>query len=255
MKLQEKASLETIWVPGHAGWQGQQRATTGLVVFAAAFSLVVVLFSMILFADPAPALKLLGAGVLATVAVGIWLLVAHIRVPRTRIVRVSVDGREVVFAGVPGIGRPLRAFAFVGAALLAGCVWSVFTVPADTVTMRTLLGVLVIGLILLIVGIRSWFRLPTAHRLTLRPDGVELRIPRHDASLSWGDLSGASLQGNRVMLRTATARPSSWAATDLASDPVILAELVTFYANSPQARAEIGPTTLARLRRGDFSGA
>ncbi|PRB17276.1 hypothetical protein CQ042_05630 [Microbacterium sp. MYb62] len=246
--------MGTIWVRGHAGWQGQQRATTGLVVFAAVFSLVAVLFSMLLFADPAPALKLLGVGVIAAVAVGVWLLAAHIRVPRSRIARAAVDGREVVFAGVPGIIRPLRAFAFVGAVILAGCAWSVFTVPADAVRMRMLLGVLVIGLTLLIAGVRFWFRPPTAHRLTLRPDGLELRIPRNHASLSWEDISGASLQGNRVMLRTATARPSSWAATDLASDPVILAELVTFYASNPQARAEIGPTTLARLRRGDFPG-
>ncbi|PKI89900.1 hypothetical protein CW368_12100 [Actinomycetales bacterium SN12] len=100
MTQQEKTTLKTIWVRSHVGWQGQQRATTGLVLFAAVFSLFALLFSMILFAEPAPALKLVGVGVLAAVAVGIWLLVAHIRVTRTRIVRVSVTGPEVVFAGV-----------------------------------------------------------------------------------------------------------------------------------------------------------
>lgn len=252
MTQQEKTNSETIWVRGHTGWQGQQRATTGLVIFAAVFSLFALLFSMILFAAPAPALKLVGAGVLAAVAVGIWLLVTHIRVPRTRIVRVSVAGPEVVFAGVGAIIRPLRAFAPVGAILLAGGVWSVFTSSPDTVTMRTLLGILLIGLIMMIAGTWFWFRAPAAHRLILRPEGLDLRIPRNNATLRWDDVTGASLERNRVFLRTASVRPSSWAVTDLASDPVLLAELVTFYANRPEARAEIGAGTLARLRSGEF---
>jgi len=55
-----------------------------------------------------------------------------------------------------------------------------------------------------------------------------------------------------VVVRTTTTRPSSWATRDLASDPVILAELVSFYGKRPEARAEIGAGTLARLRSGDF---
>lgn len=77
---QQSTSPETIWVPGHPGWQGQQRATTALTVFGVVFAIVVLLFSLILFADPAPAMKGLGIGVLAAVAVGVWLLVAHARV-------------------------------------------------------------------------------------------------------------------------------------------------------------------------------
>ncbi|PKI89899.1 hypothetical protein CW368_12095 [Actinomycetales bacterium SN12] len=65
-------------------------------------------------------------------------------------------------------------------------------------------------------------------------------------------MTGASLERNRVFLRTASVRPSSWAVTDLASDPVLLAELVSFYASRPDARAEIGPATLERLRSGEF---
>ncbi|PJI51513.1 hypothetical protein CTI14_58955, partial [Methylobacterium radiotolerans] len=34
-------SPETIWVPGHPGWQGQQRATTALTVFGVVFAIVV----------------------------------------------------------------------------------------------------------------------------------------------------------------------------------------------------------------------
>lgn len=249
---QEKASLETIWVRGHAGWQGQQRANTALTVFGVVFGIVVLLFSMILFTDPAPVMKALGVGVIAAVAVGAWLLVAHARVTRVRVVRPVVDGQTVVFGGAAGIIWPLRAFALVGALLLAAWTWSIFSVPADRLSLLTLLLLPVIALIMMIAGLRSWFRAPGAHRLTLRPEGLELRIPRNNAAVAWDEVVGAALEGNRVVLRTATAQPSSWAAADLASDPVLLAELVTFYASRPDARAEIGAGTLARLRSGEF---
>lgn len=180
------ASLETIWVRGHTGWQGQQRANTALTVFGVVFGILVLLLSMILFTDPAPAMKVLGV------------------------------------------------------------------VPADRLSLLTLLLLPVIALIMMIVGIRSWFRAPGAHRLTLRPESLELRIPRNNAVVAWDEVVGAALEGNRVVLRTATAQPSSWAAADLASDPVLLAEVVTFYAGSPGARAEIGAGALARLRSGEF---
>jgi hypothetical protein len=45
---------------------------------------------------------------------------------------------------------------------------------------------------------------------------------------------------------------ASFAARDLASDPVILAELITYYARVASARADIGEGTLAVLRSGEF---
>ncbi|MEV8170341.1 hypothetical protein [Microbacterium sp. NPDC077486] len=249
---QQSTSLETIWVPGHPGWEGQQRATTALTVFGVVFAIVVLLFSLILFADPAPAMKALGIGVLAAVAVGVWLMVAHARVSRVRVVRPVVDGPAIAFGGAAGIVWPLRALAPVGALLLAAWAWSIFTVPADRLPLLTLLLLPVVALIMTIAGIRSWFRAPSAHRLTLRPDGLQLRIPRNNVAVAWEEVVSAGVEGNRVVLRTSTAQPSSWAAADLASDPVLLAELVTFYANRPDVRAEIGAGTLARLRSGEF---
>ena len=136
--------------------------------------------------------------------------------------------------------------------LLAGWAWSVFTVPAGRMTTLTVLGVPVLALIMTIGGARAWFRPLGGARLTLRSDGIELRIPRNNVSAPWEEVSGAALEGDRVVVRTTTAPPSSWAARDFASDPVILAAIITFYRNSPQARAEIGAGTLTRLRSGDF---
>lgn len=252
MTAQQEAPGNTIWVPGHAGWQGRQRSTSGLVLLGVLLGLFIVVYGVVSIIDPAPAMKLLGAGVIVAVAVGVWLLAVHVRTSRVRVVRPVVEGEEVVFGGPAETIPPLRALAPVGVLIIAGWGWSIVSVPADRLTTLTLLVVPVIGAILAIAGIRSWFRPLGAHRLALRPTGVELRIPRNNAVVSWDDLAEASLEGERVILRTTTGRASSWAVGDLASDPVILAELLTFYATRPEARAEIGAPTLARLRSGEF---
>jgi hypothetical protein len=249
---QEKTGPQAIWVPGHAGWQGQQGSTTGLIVLGVVLAAAILFYAATLVADPAPAMKLLGAGVVAAVGIAVWLLTTHVRVSRVRVVRPLVDGPRIVFVGAAQVVWPLRSLVLAGMLLLAGWAWSVFTVPAERMTMLTLLGVPVIGLALVIAGTRSWLRPLAGHRLTLRPDGLELRIPRNDVSATWDEFSDVSLEGDRVVVRTTTTRPSSWATRDLASDPVILAELVSFYAHHPEARAEIGGATLARLRSGDF---
>ncbi|WP_431074416.1 hypothetical protein [Microbacterium phyllosphaerae] len=248
----QKLAVETVWVPGLAGWQGQRRSTTGLIALGVLLAAAILFYAATLVADPAPSMKVLGAGVTAAVGIAVWLLVAHVRVGRMRVVRLVVDGTSVVFGGAEQIIWPLRTLGLAGILLVAGWAWSVFTVPAERMTLLTLLGVPVIGATLLIAGARSWFRPPSRHRLTVHPDGLELRIPRNDVSATWDEIEGASLEGDRVVVRTTTMRPSSWATRDLASDPVILAELVSFYAHHPAARAEIGPATLARLQAGDF---
>lgn len=248
----QKIAVETVWVPGHAGWQGQRRSTTGLIALGVLLAAAILFSAATLVVDPAPSMKVLGAGVVVAVGIAVWLLVAHVRVARVRVVRLVVDGTSVVFGGAEQIIRPLRALALAGVLLVAGWAWSVFTVPAERMTMLTLLGVPVIGAIMLIAGARSWFRPPSRHRLTVHPDGLELRIPRNDVSAAWDEIEDAALEGDRVVVRTSVTRPSSWATRDLASDPVILAELVSFYAHHPAARAAIGAGTLARLRSGDF---
>ncbi len=252
MIVSETTTVETVWVPGHAGWPGQQRSTTGLTVLGVVIATAILFYAATLVADPAPAMKVLGAGVVTTVGVAVWLLTTHLRVSRVTVVRPVVDGPSIVFGGVAQAVWPLRALVLAGMLLLAGWTWSVFTVPAERMTMLTLLGIPVIGLAVVVAGARAWFTPPSRHRLTLRPDGLELRIPRNDVRATWDEFSDASLDGDRVVIRTTTTRPSSWATRDLASDPVILAELASFYAHHPEARAEIGAATLARLRSGDF---
>jgi len=248
----QKMAVEIVWVPRHAGWQGQQRSMTGLIALGVVLAAAILFYAAMLVADRAPAVKVLGAGVVVAVGIAVWLLAAHVRVARVRVVRLVVHGTSVVFGGAQQVIWPLRSLALAGALLLAGWTWSVFTVPAERMSMLTLLVVPVIGAILIVAGARSWFRSPSSHRLTLRPDGLELRIPRNDVSATWDEIESASMEGDRVVIRSSATRPSSWATRDLASDPVILAELVSFYARHPAARAEIGSATLARLRSGDF---
>ncbi len=252
MIVREKTTVETVWVPGHAGWPGQQGSTTGLIALGVVLAAAILFYAATLVADPAPAMKVLGAGVATAVGVAVWLLTTHIRVSRVRVVRPVVDGPSIVFGGAAQIVWPLRSLVLAGTLLLTGWTWSVFTVPAERMTMLTLLGIPVIGLAVVVAGARAWFTPPSLHRLTLRPDGLELRIPRNDVRATWDEFSAASLDGDRVVIRTTTTRPSSWATRDLASDPLILAELVSFYAHHPEARAEIGSATIARLRSGDF---
>ncbi|MGJ0391079.1 hypothetical protein [Microbacterium sp. CGR1] len=248
----KRIAVETVWVPGHTGWQGQQRSTTGLIALGVLLAAAILFYAATLVVDPAPAMKVLGAGVVVAVGIAVWLLAAHVRVARARVVRLVIDETSVVFGGAEQIIWPVRTLVLAGILLLAGWAWSVFTVPAERMTMPTLLGVPVIGAILLITGARSWFRPPSRHRLAMRPDGLELRIPRNDVSATWDEVEDASLEGDRVVVRTSATRPSSWATRDLASDPVLVAELLSFYAHHPAARTEIGAGTIARLRSGDF---
>lgn len=193
-------------------------------------------------------MKVLGAGVVVTVGVAVWLLASHVRVARARVVRLVVDGTSVVFGGTEQI--ILRTLVLGGVLLLAGWAWSIFTVPAERMTMLTLLGVPVIGAMLLFAGARSSFRPPSRHRLSVRPDGLELRIPRNDVSATWDEIESASLEGDRVVVRTTTMRLSSWATRDLASDPVILAELVVLRAASRGAsRDRRGGARASPVRR------
>ncbi|MGO2746722.1 hypothetical protein [Microbacterium sp.] len=244
--------IQTIWVPGHPGWAGQQKPVTGLIVIGVIFGIVIIGYGAILLSDGAAAMMLLGAAVIVTVGLTGWMLAAHLRVSRVRVVRAEAAANEVVFRGVAAIVWPLRLFLVAGLAILGGWAWAIATVPAERLSILTLLLVPVIGAILAIMGARAWFQRPGGHRLTLTPAGIDLQIPRTGLRASWNDVASAELAGDRVVVRAVTAKSGSWAARDLASDPVILAELIAFYARSAPARDEIGSATLDRLRSGGF---
>ncbi|QAY72235.1 hypothetical protein ET445_01645 [Agromyces protaetiae] len=243
---------ETTWVPGHAGWQGQQGSTTLLSFTGVVLTLAGVAYAVVHLFDPAPAMKALGASTLVAVGVGVWMVLAHLRVGRLRVVRASTAPGSIRFGQIEGLSRLVLLLGVAGLALLGSWVWVVFTVPSARVTLLTLLLVPFVSLGLLWGGARALFRRPGSHEVSLTPDGVALRIPGNRLDAAWGDIAGAELVANRVHVRTRDGAAATFAARDLASDPVILAELVTFYASTPAARAEIGPTTLERLRSGEF---
>lgn len=241
-----------VLVPGRTGWQGQQTSTTGLMVACAILALAVVAYGVVLMSDPAPAMMVLGAGVIVSVALAAWMFVAHMRVSRVRVARVQVAEDTVVFRGAQEVVTPLRALAGGGLLILVGWTWAIMTVPADRLTLLTLLLVPVIGIILTIVGVRAMFGGSKAHLLELSQSGLALRIPRNNLRADWAEVREAQLRGNRVEVATTSAQHASWAAMDFASDPVVLAELVNFYAGNPSARAEIGQGTVQRLSSGEF---
>ncbi|WP_430868832.1 hypothetical protein [Demequina aurantiaca] len=252
MTPQTAPAIEQVRVPSHAGWQGQQGSTTGLIAVSAVLMLAVVAYGVVMMSDPASAMKVLGAGVILTVGLTGWMLAAHLRVSRVRVVRVKVSDDTVVFKGAQEVVLPLRAFAGGGAMILAGWVWAVATVPSGRLTLLTLLVVPVLGLTITVVGVRAWFRGAQGHQLTLSRSGLVLRIPRNQLRATWDEVREAGLRGNRIEVGTTSGIRASWAAMDLASDPVIVAELVNFYVRRQDARAEIGQGTLARLRSGEF---
>lgn len=241
----------TLWVPGRPGWQGQQGSVAGLVVIGVLLGCAALAVAVLWITDPAPAVKALGLSLLLLVAVTAWMLVVHLRVGRVRVVRVDVDGGRVIFGAARQVAAPTRLLALVGLVLLASWIWAIFTAPADSLPIVTLLGVPVIAAALIFGGVRAWFRGTGSHSLSLTPDRLTLRIPGNSLDVAWDDVVGAELSANRVHV-TAGGAAVSFAARDLASDPVILAELIAFYARNPRARSAIGTDTARRLSSGDF---
>ncbi|MFG6503484.1 hypothetical protein [Microbacterium sp. P05] len=245
----------TIVVPGHPGWQGQQGSTGAVTSLGVLLGLAALAYGAILFADPAPSMKALGLAVVVTAAATAWLLIVQVRLSRVRVVRASASPDEVRFAGATETAWPLRVLGVLGLVLIGCWLWAVLTVPADRLSLLTLLLVPVVAASLLYGGGRAWLGLSGAHSLTLTPERLVLRIPRNALNAPWGDISGAQLVQNRVVVTSGAGGSVSWAARDLASDPVILADLVSFYAGSIAARAEIGEATLGRLQDGALPGA
>lgn len=242
----------SVWVPGRRGWEGQQGSLAGVITLVAILGVAIAGGILVWLLDPAPAIKTMGAVALVALALGVWLLVIQLRVERVRVVRVAVDGESVRFAGAAETRRVLGLLGVAGVALLAAWGWMLVSVTSTDVPVLTLLLVPIVAALLVYGGVRAWLGGDGAHVLTLRPDGLTLKIPRTGVNAAWTDVSGARLVDNRVQVSLQGGGAASFAARDLASDPVILAELITYYARVASARADIGEGTLAVLRSGEF---
>ncbi|MBN9177135.1 MAG: hypothetical protein J0I43_07175 [Microbacterium sp.] len=243
---------QSVFVPGRRGWEGQQGSLAGVGILVAILAVAVAAGALVWLFDPAPAMKATGVVALLTLGLGIWLLLVQIRVERVRVVRIDIGEGIARFSGAAEVRRVLRLLGVCGIALLATWVWMISTVTSTNVPVLTLLLVPVVAVLLIYGGVRAWVGADGAHVLTLRPDGVTLKVPRNNLSAPWDEVGGARLVGNRVEVSVAGGGGVSFAARDFASDPIILAELLTFYARTPHARADIGDGTLALLRDGAF---
>lgn len=250
------ARVETIWVPGHRGWTPPKPFTPALIAITVVLGAFFVLYVVLLVTDPAPASKALAAVFVAGFAVGVWAARVQLRGMRPRTVRAAVSSDGVRFGRPEGMTWPLRAAAICGVALLAAWAWTMLSVPADDLLGGRWFFALPVVAALVIFGAgRAWLPGRDRHALTLTPESVVLRLSRDEVVLPWEIILQATLVNNRVTILMADGSTQYWGARDLASDPAILAELISFYAASRAARSEIGAATLQRLRDGTFSGA
>lgn len=243
-------TLETIWTPGRTGWQGRQGSKTSLVVLAVFMGAAVIGYAAILLTESSTPFRLQGAVVILSGALGAWILAAHMRISRVRVVQVLVEPARLTFGRPRGILLPLRLLGIAGALLLAAWVWSLSATSSDRIPVLSLLLTPIVALCMIYGGVSSFFN--AGSRVVLEPERLQVVIPRTGLTATWDEVAESTFASHHVVIVLANARQGGWAARDFASDPVVLAELIRFYARAPSARAEIGEAALARLREGAF---
>lgn len=241
---------ETIWTPGRSGWQGRQGSVATLVALAVIVGAAAIAYAVILLTEPSAPYRMQGVLALVIVALGGWMALAHVRVPRVRVVRVEAEPARLTFGRPRGIRAPVRLLGPAGVLLLAAWVWALPVSSSDRIPVLSLVLTPVIALFLIYGGVASLFR--AGSRVILEPDRLRVVLPRTGLVAAWDDISEASFIADRVVIVLADGRRGGWAARDFASDPVVLAELISFYARTPEARREIGTAALTRLRSGEF---
>jgi hypothetical protein len=230
---------------------GAAGSLAGVLTLLAILGVAVAGGILVWLLDPAPAIKTMGAVALVALASASGCSSSSCEWSGC----VSCGWRSTVsarFAGAAETRGVLGLLGVAGIALLAAWGWTLVSVTSTDVPILTLLLVPIVAALLVYGGVRAWLGGDGAHVLTLRPDGLTLKIPRSGVNAPWTDVSGARLVDNRVQVSLEGGGAASFAARDLASDPVILAELITYYARVASARADIGEGTLAVLRSGEF---
>lgn len=237
--------IRIIAVGDRPRWQPPRGQLFGPTAAVVLLSAIFVAFGLSLTLDRVAAVSLLGVSILAAFACGVWMLLAHMLLPRSGVVRAQLTDEGVRFGGAPGIRIPLLLLAPIGLVMLGAWLWALVT-ASERLTVLTIVLVPVLALLLMYGGGRAIFGAPAAHSLDLTPQGVRLRIPRNDLVAAWDEVRDAEVGRTHVTVRATDGRAARWATRDLGSDPVVLADLIALYASTPSARGEIGPATLAR---------
>ena len=97
----------------------------------------------------------------AAFACGVWMLLAHMLLPRSGVVRAELTDEGVRFGGAPGIRIPLLLLAPIGLVMLGAWLWALVT-ASERLTVLTIVLVPVLALLLMYGGGRTIFGAPAA---------------------------------------------------------------------------------------------
>lgn len=255
----ELAATE-ISVTGRRGWQPPAGGLAPLYAMAAIVSVIIAVWlGAVTIATGSPFVAVFALSVLSIIAIGVGILVAKSRAVRPLIVRAIPSADAVIFGAGDSSRRLVRWLAPAGAVMLASLVALLLTGQLYGGSGQALfsgvgrfgsIAFFATGAAVMWPGIRAW-RGSEGPTLTLSREGVALALPRTGGSAAWADIGGAQFVGQRATVAANTGS-FSWAARDIASDPVVLVDLIEFYSRSPAARARIGAETIALVRSGTF---
>ncbi|MFJ4045939.1 hypothetical protein ACIPV2_09375 [Microbacterium sp. NPDC089987] len=246
---------QSIWVPGRSGWtgRGSNPAATGIALTC--FGIIALVgggwLASLLLSSPSPAVFAFALSLMALIACTAWAVVAQLGVQRRRILRLRVEGEMVEFGPPTRTRLPLRLLGIPGLALAASVVWVLTTGELASTTRYGPAVMFVPAAAAVVCSIRGW-RGPVGSVLSMTPQQVGLRCQGREVSAPWGDVAFAGLAEQHAVVRMRDGRELRWAPRDLASDPILLTELIAHYAATPASRREIGAGTVALLRSGEF---
>ncbi|MBV0893714.1 hypothetical protein [Microbacterium sp. NC79] len=249
-----------VAVPRRRGWQPPKGSTTPLYIMTTVLVIIVGLWlGSVAFAVGSVAIALFAVSVIATIGVGIGIISAKMRATHPLRVRVGATADAVTFDAGDATRSLLRVLAPIGVVMFASLLWLIMRGELYGDSDEAVFSGIgrfgsaiffVIAVAIIIPSIRAW-RGSTGASLTLTRESVALALPRTGGSAPWASIAGASFATERVTVLANTGS-FSWASRDLASDPVVLTDLITYYADNPAARASIGSGTIALLKSGQF---
>ena len=255
----ELGSTDVV-VPPRAGWQAPKGTLTRLYVIAAVVAVIIVVsLGSLTVATRSPAIALFALSELALGGVGIGILAAKARATRPLVVRVAATTDTVTFDAGDGTRPLLRSLAPIGVVMLVSLIallirGELYGESGEAVFsgVRRSGSVVFFAVSVLVIppSIRAW-RGSTGAALVLSREGITLSVPRTGGSAAWASIGGASFASERATVLAST-RSFSWASLDLASDPVVLTDLIRYYAENPAARTTIGSGTMELLHSGRF---
>lgn len=230
-----------------------------------------------------PLLALAGVGMVMLVGVSMSVVAARSDQPTWAVLFVALTLFVALVLGgfvlgaLPVNRGKLRVRAHDGALEVVGSLWARWAEMATAVLLwiGVLAGVMVllgpggsepqsVGPVIILAGFAlgvTWFvaRFLTGHRpqdaLVMRREGFSTRRAGSTESFQWGDVTGVAVGngGMTVDLLGFSGTKAPFPASELRSDPALVAALLEFYRTHERERSELASgRALDRVRSGDF---